>query len=202
MLPPAVSATLLETFLNGYLRLDLDSQAKLAELSGKVFQLELSDWQLTLYLLPRAENIRIKREFEGDIDVAIQVSSVFSLLRLARGDLAAEQDIYIQGDMHSARRLQQVLKTLEIDWEEQLSRLVGDIPAHQFGNLARKISLWGQQAVDKLQADVSEYLLYEKQQLPPRIRVERFLNDVDILRSDTDRLAARIQRLQNYLKPL
>ena len=199
MLPAPVIATLLETVVNSYLKLDIESQEKLAELADKVFQLELSDWQLTLYLLPQANSIRVKHDYEDNIDVSIRVVSVFSLLRLARGDLAAEQDIYIQGDMHSARRLQQVLKTLDIDWEEQLSRIVGDIPAHQLGNLVRKTSLWGQQTIDKLQHDISEYLLYEQQDLPPRRRVERFLSDVDVLRTDADRLAARIQRLQQHL---
>ena len=199
MLPAPVIATLLETVVNGYLKLDIESQEKLAELTDKVFQLEFSDWQLTLYLLPQANSVRVKHEYEGNIDVSIRVVSVFSLLRLARGDLAAEQDIYIQGDMHSARRLQHVLKTMDIDWEEQLSRIVGDIPAHQLGNLVRKTSLWGQQTIDKLQNDISEYLLYEQQDLPPRPRVERFLSDVDALRTDADRLAARIQRLQQHL---
>jgi ubiquinone biosynthesis protein UbiJ len=188
-------AQVLETALNGYLRLDPDTQAKLTALSGKAIRLELSAPTLNIYLVPGPGGVRVLDTFEGAVDASIRASPL-ALLRLSRGDLAAEREIHLQGDVHTVRTLRRLLREIDIDWEEQLSKLIGDIPAHQIGSLFRAVAGWNRQALDKFRLDTAEYLQYERRELPPRHAVEQFLDAVDRLRADTDRLEARIERLQ------
>jgi ubiquinone biosynthesis protein UbiJ len=48
-----------------------------------------------------------------------------------------------------------------------------------------------------LQLSLSEYLREEAQLLPDKIQIEDYMQAVDRLRADCDRLEARIKRLQN-----
>jgi ubiquinone biosynthesis protein UbiJ len=85
---------------------------------------------------------------------------------------------------------------MDIDREEQLSRLTGDVIAHQLGNTARRTASALRHGRRTLEQDLGEYLQEELRLLPTRIETENFSTDVSRLVMDTDRLAARIRRLQ------
>jgi ubiquinone biosynthesis protein UbiJ len=72
---------------------------------------------------------------------------------------------------------------------------VGDVTAHQIGNLVRTASGWGRKAAATLAANVSEYLQEESRDLVTRTELEEFLSAVDELRESADRLQARLERL-------
>jgi ubiquinone biosynthesis protein UbiJ len=171
-------------------------------LSGKTVHLRLREPVFDVTVIIESDAVVMQPDESGTAgaDVLIEIATPVTLLRLARGDSYAEQDIHIQGNMHTARALQQLLREIDIDWEEQLAQVIGDIPAHQLGNLTRSGLSWGQQVLQKFRLDASEYLRYEAELLPSRHAVEFFLSDIDTLRSDLDRLEARIRRLQRALK--
>jgi ubiquinone biosynthesis protein UbiJ len=93
-----------------------------------------------------------------------------------------------------------ILDGLDIDWEEHLSHLTGDIVAHKMGNLVRGIFSWGKQTTKILSQDAAEYLQEESRELPNRREVDAFLKNIDILRSDVDRLEMRVSRLSGRLQ--
>ena len=93
-----------------------------------------------------------------------------------------------------------MVEKLEIDWEEHLSRLTGDIIAHQIGNTVRGLFRWGERSAEHLGQDAADYLQEETDILPVPWEVEGFIEEVDTLRSDIDRLEARVKRLQRMLE--
>lgn len=103
--------------------------------------------------------------------------------------------VEIRGDVELGRRFKEILGSIGIDWEEQLARIVGDVAAHQAGNLVRGIAAWGWGVLDSLSRDMVEYLQEERHQVPPAAEIDAFLSDVDQLRIDADRLEARVRRL-------
>jgi ubiquinone biosynthesis protein UbiJ len=185
----------LETALNQYLRLDPENLVKLVALSGKVYAVELSGSDLTFYLLPEASGFRVVSEAAGEPDVRIRATAT-ALLRLARGDKVLGAEVDIKGDTDLASDLRDVLSGVDIDWEEHISRLLGDVAAHRLGNLLRGAFGWGRQAGETVLHNAAEYLQQESCDLPAPETVERFLDTVDRLRNDVDRLEARIRRLQ------
>ncbi|MDG4549596.1 MAG: SCP2 sterol-binding domain-containing protein [Candidatus Contendobacter sp.] len=191
----AVIATRLETLLNLVLRLDPDTQARLAALEGSVIAIKLEGFGLTLYLLPGAHGIRVLDQHAGEPTVHIR-GSLLALARQWRGQKTAGDGITIEGDTAVGREFQTALARLDIDWEEPLSRLFGDSTAHRIGRFWREFQTWGQRTGDRLGHNGGEYLQHELRVLPPRPAVEQFLSAVDTLREDTDRLAARIERLR------
>jgi ubiquinone biosynthesis protein UbiJ len=88
---------------------------------------------------------------------------------------------------------------LDLDWEEPLARLFGDPLGHELGRAARAAFAWHRQALKTFGLNTAEYLQEEARLLPVRDEVEAFLNGVDGVRADVDRLAARLQRLQDKL---
>ena len=156
---------------------------------------ELDGWGQIVYLLPGVDGVRVVERHEGEPSVWVR-GVPLALLRQWRGDPAVGGEGAIEGDIAVGQAFQAILARVNIDWEEQLSKAVGDVAAHQLGNLWRGLRGWGRRSADTLARDGVEYLQQELHALPPRPVVERFLSAVDTLREDADRLAARVERLR------
>lgn len=102
----------------------------------------------------------------------------------------------VSGDPSIAQDFRRLLDLVRPDWEEELSRIFGDLIAHQLGNLARGVLDWGRRAADTLARDSGEFLTEESRQIPTRFEIEEFLDEVDRLRDDVERCAARLERIE------
>ena len=102
----------------------------------------------------------------------------------------------IQGDTDLAQGFSDVLARLDIDWEEQLSKLTGDVVAHEAGKAVRAAGHWAERTGTIAEQDLREYLQEEAREVPSRAEVDAFGTDVNTLRDDVERLAARVRRLK------
>lgn len=190
----AVSA--LETALNQCLKLDPESLARVTALEGKVVAIELVGLGLRFYLVPCHDSLRVQSVFDGEPDVRISGGPVsLAMLGLGQKKGLLGEGVRFEGDARLGREVQAIMDGLDIDWEEQLSRLCGDVIAHQIGNFVRGAQRWGKNSAETLARDVSEYFQEESRDLVPQPELADFLDKVDIVRSDVDRLEARIKRL-------
>lgn len=195
---PAIFAAGLETAFNRIVRLDPAMSPRLAALNGKIIAIELDGLGMTFYLLPGAGGVQVVDQYEGEPTVRIRAAPL-TLARQWRGYQATAGELAIEGDAAVGREFQAILAQMDIDWEEQLSRVIGDPVAHQVGAFWRGLRDWGRRTGATLSRDGAEYLQHELRALPPRPAVEQFLSAVDTLREDADRLAARIERLRRRL---
>jgi len=189
----------LETALNRCLALDSESWAQLKALHGRVIGLEILGLGITLYLVPAPNGIQIFDRIEGEPDCTLS-GTPLGLARLgASRDKAGELftgQVRVQGDTELGKSFGELLAGLEVDWEELLASLTGDVAAHQIGRRLRGVGRWGRSAWHTLEQDLGEYLQEEACLLPSAAEIEAFQADVDLLREDVDRLEARIQRLE------
>ena len=118
-----------------------------------------------------------------------------TLIRLASGDMTAQQQIELIGDTELAIAVSKVLRKMRWDIEQDASVVIGDIPAHQIGKLARQGLQYGKQQAVNLAEMLVEYWQEEKALLAKKRHVENFVKQVDTLRDDVSRLEKRIQRL-------
>lgn len=191
----AAIAAGLETALNLVLRLDPEARSRLGALSGQVIAIEPIGMGMIFYLLPESAGVAVMDRCEAEPSVRIRVTPA-ALFRQWRGRRAARGEIAIEGDVGVGREFQALLARLDIDWEEQLSRVVGDMAARRLGGLWHDLRAWSGWVGDVLSRDGGEYVQQELRLLPPRQSIEQFLNAVDLLREDADRLAARVERLR------
>ncbi|TCK16839.1 ubiquinone biosynthesis protein UbiJ [Thiogranum longum] len=199
MSTPALISAALESALDLYLKQDPDALQRCAALRDKVIAINLTGTDFSLYLLPDAEGIKVLTHYEGKPDTLLRGTPAgFARLALeTREDALFHGAVEIIGDTETGQAFQELLSRVDWDWEEQLSRLTGDTVAHQLGELVRKGQRWLTESGDTLQQDLSEYLQEEARLLPARVELSTFLDAVDQLRSDTDRLSARVERLLN-----
>lgn len=187
-------AAAVQTAINRLLAMDPEVAARFGALSGRSLAIALRGPDITLYLEPNGEQLRVTDRIEAEPAATLSATPLDLARQLGSDDWA--RDIELRGDVAYAQRFHAIFRALEFDWEEQLSRLVGDVAAHQMGNLARGALSWGSQAADSLSRATADYLQEEARDLPAPAEVERFMEAVDTLRGDCDRLAARVARLE------
>jgi len=201
--PASTLAAALETALEIYLKQDPVALQQCATLEGKVIALEFTGLDLTLYFIPGTEGILVTGYYEGEPDTRL-LGSPFGFARLALGsreDALFKGAVEIQGDTETGQQFQDILSSVDWDWEEQLSKFTGDVIAHQAGSMVRKAANFISNSRDTLQQDISEYLQEEARLLPASIEVGYFLEEVDQLRTNVDRVAARVNRLLQTCNP-
>ena len=195
---------LMENTINAALRLDPATLRRLDQLSGRVIAIECTTPQLTVFLRPHSDGFILQGQYEQTPDCLISGSAV-ALLKLMTADnktnALLSNQIQISGDLELSQKLQKLLADLDIDWEAKLAQYLGDITAHQIGKQARTLHAWGKSSTNSLLLNIEEYLHEETHDLPSRAELEPFYSEIETLTLTTDRLSARIERLQKTLSP-
>ena len=158
---------------------------------------------MTLWFKVLEGQVTIDTRHEGTADARL-AGTPFSLLSLVGPDAperVRSAGIRIEGDAEVAQRFQGLLRLAQPDFEEELARVIGDVAAHQVANLARGFLDWGRKAAGSFSQNVAEYLQEEGRDVPSRVELEEFLEAVDHLRNDVDRLEARLGRLESRRLP-
>ncbi|MDH5300759.1 MAG: SCP2 sterol-binding domain-containing protein [Gammaproteobacteria bacterium] len=199
---PAPVLMSMEMAFNRVLRMDPESLEAFDGLSGKVIVIDAIGTGLILYLMPALDGVRLADHYDGQVDATIR-GGLFSLLHTAmthERDRVLSGDVKIEGDVRLGQRVQHILKNMELDWEEPLSRVVGDVAAHQLGRAAQDAFSFFSRTVQGLLRDSAEYVTEERRDVPSKVELDDYYNRVDEVRAHVDRVAARIMRLQTQLE--
>ncbi len=192
------SLSALEAAINHCLQFDPDALQRMRALTGKVVGIELLGLNLKFYLLPDSVGLQLRAEFDGEVDVWLR-GAPLSMMRMGLGGDQQKAlfsgDVEIEGDTETGQHIRDIMNDLDLDWEEQIAQLAGDVVGHKIGNVVRGVAGWAIQTRSTIEQDVSEYLQEESRLLPHREEIGPFLEAVDTLRSDVDRMEARVQRL-------
>lgn len=189
----------LQAAIRRALELDPDSRERIRALEGRTIEVVLSGLEQRVCVVIEHGEVLLTRTPERMPDLRLQGSPAAFARYVANPDRVEITDsgISIQGDIGLAQRFVGVLRQLDIDWEEWASRYLGDVMAHRAGRLAGSLRDWAANSRQQFKEDVTEYLQEELRLLAPRERVQRLMDDIDATRSDVERLAQRIKRLQN-----
>lgn len=193
----------LEHTLNRYIALDPAAPARLARDHGRVVQIRLHGLGPELYLIPQQDGrLQLLRRIDGEPDCSL-AGSPFDLIRSGAAEQGARQlfagRVQLAGDTELAQRFGRTLAGLDIDWEEQLARLTGDVIAHQIGRRARQGRDYARELGTTFEHNLGEYLTEELRVLPGRLEAEDRFAEIERLRDDVERAAARIERATSRL---
>jgi ubiquinone biosynthesis accessory factor UbiJ len=210
----------LEAALNRALALDPDTRDGLKPLDGRNVVLSLDspggdDAPLALRLTvegdrlsvgPVQENaapdLAVRSSFAGALSFGLQTL----LPRLLGGRERDGADegvpvgrVRIEGDADLARRLQRLAERFDPDWRQPFSVVFGDVLGVQIANAAAAALKQAQVSGRKFAESTAEYLTEESRDVVPRAELDAFYDDVDGLRDDAARLAARVSRLKTRI---
>lgn len=190
----------LEFVIQKALTLDPATTQKLAKLEGKVLLVHCSSPDIKVHCLPGKNGLQLKSWVDEKQISSSLIGSLSEFVSLLQAEDKAAAlingAITVKGDSADFIALQEALTQLNIDWEQPLSRLFGDVGSHQLGKMLRNSFAWGKQAHSSMQRNVEEFIHEEARLLPPRIELENFYSDVSSLGLRVERLEARLQRLK------
>jgi ubiquinone biosynthesis protein UbiJ len=189
----------LSTMLNRNVAQSERAAALARQLEGRGLALEFEGTPLTFSFRVADGRITLGTRDAVEVDATLSGSplSLLSLVGPGAADRLRGSSIRIAGDAEVAQRFRDLLQHAQPDFEEELSRVVGDVAAHQVANIARGLFDWSRKAADSLSSNVAEYLQEEGRDVPARVEVEEFLEAVDQLREATDRFDARLSRAES-----
>ena len=193
-----VAGRALQTALNRALALDPDTRAALARLDGRRIDLALQAPPLALSLQVAGERLvvgPVDAGAEPDLAVRTTLAGVLAQLPFLRRDEATPAGrVRVSGDAELARQLQRMAGRFDPDWQQPFVSVFGEVagvqPANAFAGALRQARELG----GSLARGAADFVTEESRDVVARAELDAFLDDVDVLREDVDRLAARVGR--------
>ncbi len=205
----ALTSTLLlgglERSLNALLARDPAAPGRLERLAGQRLLVRLEASPLALAMIYHAQGVDLMRpddEPEEAFDAVVELDpeTLGELLGGASVErLMLQGKLAVRGHIPLLEATRDLLLDLDLDWEGELARWLGDVPAHSLAEGMRSLGRWGLRTRQELCADVSEYVFEEARLLPGRHQFEGLRDHLTELEVATDRLEARLERLRRRL---
>jgi ubiquinone biosynthesis accessory factor UbiJ len=191
----------IENLLNRNLPRSPRAQELCTALSGKRIRVDARGLGWVLIAESLDTSLRLSKHDAGGTPPDAEITgSLLSLAALAGShpeEVIRRGDVTIRGDAEIAQKFRELAMLLKPDVEEELSRLIGDTPAHQALRLVRMATGFGRRAAVTQVRNVAEYLAHERRDLVPRAEAEDFYRDVERLREDLDRVEARVRIVEH-----
>jgi ubiquinone biosynthesis protein UbiJ len=129
--------------------------------------------------------------------------SASALLKILTADTAQQPlvnpDLQIDGDAEFVQEIHELFSAMEVDWQEPLASVIGDVPVHGIEKLISDLVDFGKQSTKTIVENIDEYLHEEGRFVPPENQVEIFNTDLDDLKLKLDRLTARQLQMDRKL---
>jgi len=137
----------------------------------------------------------------GDVPSALVVKlGPGALPLLAMGDERARGQIGIEGQADLAAVVDELFRKLRWDFEEDLSRVFGDVVAHRLAGAGRDLAAWQRDALQRLAENLAEYWTEEQPLLVRPADAEKLHGDSRALQDEVARLERRIARLERLAR--
>jgi ubiquinone biosynthesis protein UbiJ len=137
---------------------------------------------------------------EPDLSVRGTLGALFAQLPFAgslrRDDAPPVGRLHLSGDAELARRLQRLAERFDPDWQQPFAAVFGDVLGVQIANAVASTLKGARRAGRDFAESAAEYLTEESRDVVGRDELNAFHDHVDAVRDDTERLAARVSRLQ------
>lgn len=185
----------LEVALNRAVALDPDTRDALAALDGRRISLALQSPPLALEIGVHRGYLQVGPPLrEADLAVRGTVGGLLGQLPFFSGARPGGR-LHVSGDAELAQRLQRLAAGFDPDWQQPFVAAFGEIVGVQVASAAAAALRGAKRTAEGLARSGAEYLTEESRDVVARAELAAFNDDVDALRDDVERIAARIARL-------
>lgn len=134
---------------------------------------------------------------KADATISGKAESLLGLLVKKSDQRAmADANIDISGDATLVQDLHRTIESLDVDWQDYLAPILGDVLSNELGEIERNARDWSKSAGTSMHRGVRDYLSEEARLVPSELEVDSFSNRLDILRLRIDRVAAKTDLLK------
>jgi len=204
VLPPP--ARLAARALNALLRRESWARERLSRHSGKTVRFVLGTTVLGFAIDSEGYTDAADAAIVPDVTLSVDRARFNPVLLFeqartgaGRGAQPFADMMHISGDAGLAQVVADLAAHLRWDAEDDLARLIGDIPALRLATLARTLPGRVRDTMQRLGANAAEYLAHERRVLTPAPALDMWRAGVAGVQSAADSLDARVQRLQARL---
>ena len=197
-------ASAIEVMANTALRYDPISRQQVGNITDILaiaIQLDgPDDTPWILYCCGDDDGLRIMTHCEEAVTTTLKGSPRALLSLLQQPSHMGNTGVEVSGSIHLLQLWQHVLHNLDVDWEEGISHILGDIIGPKIAHSIRRGLHWANEQKQECDRLLQEYLTEEIQALPSRVQIDTWLDNISELSLSADRLMARIARLEETLK--
>lgn len=202
-LPVVLALRSLETVIHQALQYDPATRQRLAALDGKSVYVELEAPRVSVMVVIQGERVRLLPEADRHPHATLEAPTAALLkLLVAKQPQLIGGGLRVQGQVQVIEQLQAMARDIQIDWEAPFAAVFGDVVGVQMGQGLRQMVAFARKTARTLVMNSAEYVRDERDLLPARWELTEFVDDNQNLRADSERLAARIQRVQQRLQRL
>ena len=197
----------IEHALNRLLSSDENVSAEIFGLEGKTILLHIEGLDVETYIRFRHGRLLLSKDAPTselddskvtvDVKLTGRINDFIALAKNQRdGESVSAGQVDIQGDLATAQRVQNLIRSMHLDVEEIIAKATNDAFAYRVGRIANKGFNLIRDGLRGLEQDVGSYLLYEKQLTPSQQELLSFSKDVDDVVLRLDRVESRLQQLK------
>jgi ubiquinone biosynthesis protein UbiJ len=194
-----IAGRALEAALNQLLALDPETRDALGGLDGRRVELQLEAPAIALAVTVRGQRLEVgpaDAADEPDLGLRATLGGLLGQLPFLRPEGGGPVGkLRINGDAELARRLQQLARGFDPDWDAPFARALGPVVGPQVARVLREGLRNSVVLAKGLARDGAEFLTEESRDLVAKAELEAFYDDVDTLRERVERLVVRVSRL-------
>lgn len=199
MLIPTPLLVAAQSIINRVLSLDPEGEQRLAQLEGKVVQIRVDNPNSDVFLMFLHSSVELTRFHDDEPDARISGSPIALMSLLRDSDSLFDGTVTVEGDLSVLTTMKKQMDELDVDWEEQLSGVIGDGAAHQVFRVANGLRQLFAEGSERLRQETGSFLR-DRDRADAAVgkgEVTEYCAAVDTLRNDVDRLEAKISRLES-----
>ena len=192
-----------ELAINSLLALDPATAARLPALQGKTLAVHITQPAFVVYVNITAKGLHLSPAFEGQPEASLHGSIPALLKLLGKGAGVSNLhalNVELRGSTGFVQQLQQLLLDLDIDWEFQLSRLIGNLPTSVVSSSFNQAADFAKNSASRFRQNLQDYLAEESTLLPRAHELDAFYAGINELALRVDRLQARVDLFSKAAK--
>jgi ubiquinone biosynthesis protein UbiJ len=204
LMPQQLLTSILELVVNKALTLNIQGKGALKPLEQKTLTVILAELGFPLSFSVD-QNIVLVTTLTERSNCTIH-TSLSTLKKLKDNQqittLIKQEALVLEGDIKIAQQFASIAESLNIDWQSELAKNIGDIPTYKLSQFSQFISSKFNFAKQQIEADASEWLVHEKRLVVTASQVNQFNQDVSNLTSKIDVISQRMKQLTETLNSL
>ncbi|MCY4265740.1 MAG: SCP2 sterol-binding domain-containing protein [Gammaproteobacteria bacterium] len=196
-----------ERLINSLLLTDHYLLATLASYAGKTVSIKVINSPFVIQVRFEQNGLRLSaiawyRHDQVPVDASIAGSAVTLaglLLADQRQQPLVNDKLQIKGDAQLLMEIFTTMKRLDLQWEDLLEPILGDLGTQQLSRAVHSTESWARDSQRRMRDNIDDYLKQEISLLPHRQLFQQHQETLDLLRLQLDRLEARARILREKL---
>lgn len=200
-----VLCSALEKIIKQALALNIKANTALTTLNEKSLTIVLAElgFPITLTVINHSILVNADDTINASPNNCIISTSLQTLWQLKQEqqltELIKQDKLDLQGDIKIAQQFASLFENIDIDWQSELAKHIGDIPTYQLSRVVGLVQKKATFAARQISSDAGEWLIHEKRLLVTNTELSQFNQAVDKTSQAVEQLSQRINQLSNKL---